>query len=71
MSDLSSEEPSLSTRNGEGGKLGRIWPTSIGFSFFRFDVSMGLHPPGTYFYLLWDNLALVSKVTKIWYFFTF
>lgn len=38
----------------------------IGFSFFRFDVSMGLHPPGTYFYLLWDNLALIDiKVTNL------
>lgn len=47
------------TRRGEErGKLGRIWSTSVGFSFFRFDVSMGLHFPGTYFYLLWDNLAL-------------
>lgn len=47
--------------------MGRIQPTSIGFSSFRFDVSVGLHPPGTYFYLLWDNLALVVdvKVTNL------
>lgn len=42
--------------------MGRIQPTSTGFSSVRFDVSVGLHPAGTYFYLLWGNLALVVDV---------
>lgn len=32
-----------------------------GLFFFRFDVSMGLHPHGTFFDLLWDYSALIGR----------